>query len=329
MATLYDTVVRHQVYLEGLKLGTAAQFNLAALKLNTDIRNELAGLTVSSIGDMSRRALLGLIQRLKAIALKHFTVWFTDIIKFLEDFMDTDFDLYSHIIAATGAFDKEPEQPDDKHKAFLAYMALPMAAVGLAPAAFLKSFMATSMGRIQRAVNMASVDAVTPSALSAILTGTNVTGTARSSSNTTAAQANLSARDGLVSTFQRQAQAATSTVVQHISAQVASEVNGSLTDKYIWISVIDSATTPICFSRNGNIYIVGKGPVPPAHVGCRSTTLPDDGEPAPHESFSEFIDRQPQDFVDDAFDGKRTKTYEGTKALTLSEFAGKEAKITA
>lgn len=41
--------------------------------------------------------------------------------------------------------------------------------------------------------------------------------------------------------------------------------------KYIWISVIDAVTTDYCRDQNGRIYDVGKGPLPPAHTGCRST----------------------------------------------------------
>lgn len=40
------------------------------------------------------------------------------------------------------------------------------------------------------------------------------------------------------------------------------------------IAVLDSRTTFICISEDQNVYEVGKGPRPPFHPNCRSTTIP-------------------------------------------------------
>jgi SPP1 gp7 family putative phage head morphogenesis protein len=41
-----------------------------------------------------------------------------------------------------------------------------------------------------------------------------------------------------------------------------------------WTSVLDSRTSFICASRDGEIYPIGKGPRPPAHPNCRSIMTP-------------------------------------------------------
>lgn len=50
--------------------------------------------------------------------------------------------------------------------------------------------------------------------------------------------------------------------------------NKGLIKGYEWISTLDNRTTLICAGRDGNIYKMGKGPLPPAHWGCRSTIVP-------------------------------------------------------
>lgn len=68
-----------------------------------------------------------------------------------------------------------------------------------------------------------------------------------------------------------------------ISSVVATVVNGTTnktrdtwarknnySEVVKWISVLDSRTSPICQSRDGNIYPIDEGPRPPAHIRCRS-----------------------------------------------------------
>lgn len=44
---------------------------------------------------------------------------------------------------------------------------------------------------------------------------------------------------------------------------------------YQYVAVLDSRTTPLCASRDGNIYLIGDvSHLPPAHWHCRSTTVP-------------------------------------------------------
>jgi len=49
---------------------------------------------------------------------------------------------------------------------------------------------------------------------------------------------------------------------------------GRAAPRYIWVSVLDSGTTDICRSLDAKTFEVGKGPKPPMHVRCRSTTAP-------------------------------------------------------
>ena len=52
------------------------------------------------------------------------------------------------------------------------------------------------------------------------------------------------------------------------------EDNIDLIPYYEWVATLDSRTSPICRSRDGKVWKVGKGPLPPAHYNCRSSTVP-------------------------------------------------------
>lgn len=82
--------------------------------------------------------------------------------------------------------------------------------------------------------------------------------------------------DGWKAQYNRRAQAQIDTIIQHYS-NVAKEsvwiANKDLIDRYKWVSVLDSRTTPICRSLAGKIFDVGLGPLPPQHYRCRSTVI--------------------------------------------------------
>ena len=85
------------------------------------------------------------------------------------------------------------------------------------------------------------------------------------------------------------------------------EENPDLIAEYEWRSTLDSRTTPICQSRDGMRYKVGEGPLPPAHVSCRSTTtgILKDFPPPKRVTYKEWLAKQPPDIQDEALGGKK------------------------
>lgn len=76
---------------------------------------------------------------------------------------------------------------------------------------------------------------------------------------------------------QRNAATVIRTAINHVSTQareVTYKKNDDIIEKYEWVSTLDSRTSTICRSRDGQKYDIGKGPLPPAHPNCRSTTAP-------------------------------------------------------
>ena len=82
---------------------------------------------------------------------------------------------------------------------------------------------------------------------------------------------------GLADISQRNAATVIRTALNHVSTQAREQVykkNDDIIEEYEWVSTLDSRTSTICRSRDGQKYDIGKGPLPPAHPNCRSTTAP-------------------------------------------------------
>lgn len=84
-------------------------------------------------------------------------------------------------------------------------------------------------------------------------------------------------KDGVLNVSRTNASTMVRTALSHTSAVARNKMyedNIDLIPYYEWLSTLDGRTSPICRSRDGNVYRVGKGPLPPAHRNCRSATVP-------------------------------------------------------
>lgn len=88
---------------------------------------------------------------------------------------------------------------------------------------------------------------------------------------------NVVGSGGLADVSQRNAATVVRTALNHVSTQAREQTykkNSDIITKYEWVSTLDSRTSTICRSRDGQKWELGKGPLPPAHPNCRSTTAP-------------------------------------------------------
>ena len=104
---------------------------------------------------------------------------------------------------------------------------------------------------------------------------------------------------------------------------------------------MDSKTSEICTSRNRKRYRFGQGPIPPAHIRCRSHISPIVGnDDIAAETFYTWAIRQPANVQDDilgeangeslrngSLKEKDLSKYEATKPLTLEEFRRKIIEV--
>ena len=62
--------------------------------------------------------------------------------------------------------------------------------------------------------------------------------------------------------------------VANTASQQVYEANQDITKKYRYVATLDSRTSSICAALDGQEFPYGKGPMPPQHFNCRSTTVP-------------------------------------------------------
>lgn len=62
--------------------------------------------------------------------------------------------------------------------------------------------------------------------------------------------------------------------VANTASQQVYEANQDITKKYRYVATLDTRTSAICRALDGREFEYGKGPKPPQHFNCRSTTVP-------------------------------------------------------
>ncbi len=62
--------------------------------------------------------------------------------------------------------------------------------------------------------------------------------------------------------------------VANAASQQVYEANQDITPRYRYVATLDSRTSSICAALDGREFEYGKGPTPPQHFNCRSTTVP-------------------------------------------------------
>jgi len=67
------------------------------------------------------------------------------------------------------------------------------------------------------------------------------------------------------------------TTVQHaanVARQETWKANSDIVKAYEWVSTLDTKTSQLCQALDTQKFKIGDGPLPPAHVNCRSSTVP-------------------------------------------------------
>ena len=105
--------------------------------------------------------------------------------------------------------------------------------------------------------------------------------------------------------------------VANTASQQVYEANQDITKKYRYVATLDTRTSSICRALDGREFEYGKGPMPPQHFNCRSTTVPvidpdilppsttatrasKDGQVPINQSYGEWLAKQPASVQSDA-----------------------------
>jgi SPP1 gp7 family putative phage head morphogenesis protein len=105
--------------------------------------------------------------------------------------------------------------------------------------------------------------------------------------------------------------------VANTASQQVYEANQDITPRYRYVATLDTRTSAICRALDGKEFEYGKGPMPPQHFNCRSTTVPiidpdilppsttatrasKDGQVPIDQSYGEWLSKQPRGVQSDA-----------------------------
>jgi len=148
----------------------------------------------------------------------------------------------------------------------------------------------------------------------------------------------------------RAAETAVRTALAHTSNIARNESyrrNKSVIKAIEWVATLDNRTTAICRARDGKTYPFNKGPRPPAHAGCRSTTIPVlkslrqlgikadevpvkstrasmNGQVSSELNYDGWLRKQPKEFQDDVLGVQKARLFR--KGLTMERFVDKEGR---
>ena len=363
---LYDIATRGQVYIEGVKVQMAREFNFVLAELRLELNKLLRRVKYKTLDGLTKAELNRLVVSLRDSQSKVYNAYTQQILKQLKYFMTVNLEInrraYSLAHAEMNMGDGEmnmgdgettPNVPTDAQaiayikqqnessniiplfgiasvtgnndRLWSAVTNAPIPANGLYLLPFVKTFATSAQAGVENIVRKAWANGWTLEETISAITGED-------------------ARQGTSSQLQRvgvQASAVVATAVQHVSAIVGAGVVSALFGWYMWHSVMDSRTTEICSSRNHKRYRYGAGPIPPAHIRCRSHIAPIVGnDDIAAETFYTWAVRQPANVQDDilgeangeslrngSLKEKDLSKYEATRPLTLEEFRRKIIEI--
>lgn len=346
---LFDIATRQQVYIEGVKVQFAREFNFVLAELRQELSRLLGRVKYKTLDGLTKAELNKFVVTLRASQSKIYSNYTQQILKQLAAFMSVDLEInrraYVHAKMEEGGEQIRPIPSDEDAIRYLleennqtnvfplfglaavtgnndrlwsAVTNAPIPANGLYLVPFVKTFATSAQASVENAIRKAWANGLTVEETLREITGEDN-------------------RQGTASQLQRigvQASAVVATAVQHVAAVTGAGVISALYGWYMWHSVMDGKTTEICISRNRQRYRFGQGPIPPAHVRCRSHIAPIVGvDDFAAESFYTWLIRQPADVQDDALgedeaDDLRDGTlnerdlpkFEARRPLTLEEF---------
>jgi SPP1 gp7 family putative phage head morphogenesis protein len=155
-------------------------------------------------------------------------------------------------------------------------------------------------------------------------------------------------KDGITEVSRNSLRTVVRTAVTHTSNVARGELykqNRRLIKGVEWVSTLDGRTSAICRSRDGMVFDVDKGPRPPAHLNCRSTTIPIikswsalgvkglpagqrasmNGQVAGDLTYSSWLRKQPKDFQEDVLGVKKAQLFRRGK-IDLDRFVDRNGK---
>lgn len=308
---LVDSTVRHAVYLERLKSGEAKQMVSFLQEVDREIRKKL--LFRSELAAYKRDKLNRLLKEIDSLLTGLYAKQTAGLLGSLKELAEYEagFEARNLDSVVSGVSFAVPAASTVWSAATLDPMSVRGSQGGKLLDPFVKDWARSEIEAVKNRIRQGAFEGQTNAEIVRSIRGTKA----------------RRYKDGLLDTTRRHAEAIVRTAVQHVASTARKQTwdrNADLVTGYRWVSTLDSRTTTQCRSLDGQTFEVGDGPMPPIHIGCRSTTVAelDDGldfldKGASRSSENGYVDadltyyqwlkRQPAVFQDSAIGPKRGK----------------------
>jgi SPP1 gp7 family putative phage head morphogenesis protein len=316
-----NQALRWAVYLEGLKSHEVVEFVQFVAELQKVSIALIYTIEATSVGELSKTALAKFLatfhQHNEAVLEKALQQLFTKL---------EPLSAYAAQFAAREikALAKVAIEPATFEQAYKFALEQPLSATGQKLPEFLQAWTDAELNRLNNIVQKAWGEGSTVNDLVRAIRGTKA----------------QNFRDGILELTRRNAEAIARTSIQHVAStgrMATWEENKDIVKGYEWISTLDSRTTTICRSLDHQSFKLGEGPVPPAHINCRSTTIAeldssldflDQGATRSAQfgpvdadlTYYEWLKLQPETFQDSVLGAERGKLFRDG-GLTSERFA--------
>lgn len=255
-----DLAIKRQVMLERLKSGQVRDFAKVIKDIEKLVRQTLLGLD-EDVGEISRTKLNKLLSNLRTDQAAVYKTGTTAFTKNLTDISG----LYAsqEILDLKKTVDLRGSKLNSftKKDVFAKAIKRPLTTDGQLLQPWIKDFSNREVVRVNNTIRAGWSQGKTNQQLVQQIIGTKA----------------QNYKDGILQTTRRNASTMVRTSTQHVAGaarQETWEANRDVVDKYEFLATLDRSTSSQCRALDGQKFDFGKGPVPPIHPNCRSTTTP-------------------------------------------------------
>ena len=306
---------RHQSHLERLKTGAVNDTQKFLADVDRSVSGRLAGKNITEFNKRRLNALLASVRADLAVINDEMAA---HIKGQMLDLADYEAGFESRALGQTIKADFVLPTSDALHAAV---MVNPLSVEGIGGGKliepFIKDLTGQQMAAVEGAIRQGYYQGETTNQILQKVRGTRA----------------MKFKNGIVGGgMNRAMQMAVRTGLQHSAAQAREQVwerNAKYVKRVQWVSTLDGKTSATCRGLDGRTFEKGRGPRPPIHINCRSSTAPvldkrfagledgatrsargEDGKvvraPA-DESYYGWLKRQPEGFQDSIIGPTRTK----------------------
>lgn len=315
---LHDITIKFQVYLEQLKAGEIRRTDATIRGLDRAITKAIQELGSAPSRKRLDAALAKLRKQMEGLTDAQAEAYMKTLRNFSKYALEYNTSTVN-LVAPPNA----PALTPAAAASWSATLASPIQATGDLLDSFVESWGRAAIRKVEGAIRVGYAQGLTTDEIVRKVRGTKAN----------------NFRDGILGgATKREADAMVRTSLQHVSAQAQQMVyddNDDIIEGYIWISTLDNRTTSQCRSLDGKFFKMGKGPMPPIHVNCRSTTIPKikgvdllenttraskGGQVPADQSYYEWLKTMPADFQTNVLGPTRAALFrEG--GLSAEQFA--------